>query len=204
MQSRIILKAVNRSFLTRNSSSWDYDVAVCGGGVVGASLVAKLQSESRGTLKVCIIDNFVPVGLQTCLDSDIPDIRVYALAPKSISMLQKLGAWDRMSNRSQAYDEMQVWESKGAGFLRFSASEMGAQELGRIAEDRTIQNALYKTIESFGSQQGLPVDFFFGTNVVSLSIGEAGNKHSGPAKLSFVSVSKSPSAPAEEKTITAR
>lgn len=119
-----------------------YDVVIHGGGVVGAALAKDLVSRSQGRCKVCLIE----AGSVRHISSPQPDARVYALSPRSISQLDKLGAWKHIAERSQPYSSMQIWEASGPGLVKFRAHEMGRSELGRVAEDATIQAALFQAI----------------------------------------------------------
>ena len=84
-----------------------YDVVVNGASIVGAFYAASLVKKlGPGALKIAIIDIKPPTDL--LLDSEQPDVRVYALSPVSISLLEKVGAWQHIKSRSQAYSKMQV------------------------------------------------------------------------------------------------
>jgi len=117
-----------------------YDVLVCGGGVVGSTFVASLleklsisRSETR-KFKIGLIESNTPPSHPTNL---IPDLRVYALSPKSVSFLKQINAWGSiLQSRSQPYRNMQIWEGSGPGVVNFKGTDMKLSngELGRICE----------------------------------------------------------------------
>lgn len=165
-----------------------YDVLVCGGGVVGAATVSnllQLLGPSHSHLKIGIVDARGPPTLSSCTNRKGYDLRVYALAPQSISLLKKTGAWKHIEPRSQAYYDMQIWDHAGPGVVKFSAADSGVEELGRLAEDSTIQAALYQTFED----NDYAVEQMFGSTVTALEID--GKEFSrGPAKVTISPIDK--------------
>ena len=168
-----IFRSMTSGAITTPNSTYDYDILISGGGVVGASLCASLLSnESMKGLKIGIVDLKAPkLSLET-QNQEKPHLQVYALSPATISFLKKVGAWSGIEKRSQSYNEMQVWEEGGPGFLKFSSSDMGIEELGRICENDTILSSLYDSIERMSSQP----TFHFGSMISNLSV-ESDNTH---------------------------
>ena len=175
-----------------------YDILVCGGGVVGAATVSNLMrllGPSHTHLKIGIVDARGPPTLSSCTDREGYDLRVYALAPQSISLLKNTGAWKYIEPRSQAYHDMQVWDHAGPGVVKFSAADSGVEELGRLAEDSTIQAALFQTLED----NGYVVEQIFGSTVTALEIDSRDDKFSrGPAKVTISPINKDSSESSRE------
>ena len=181
-----------------------YDVLINGGGIVGAAFAAALLKEvgPGSALKIGIVEPRKPSSLQECADRPTPDIRVYAMSPKSTQILDSFGSWKHIAPRSQPYDSMQVWETKSPGILRFNAAESGLSSLGSIVEDCTVQAAIYQALEESGHVGG-SVDFLFGQTITKLDIAhdaESGSTHF--AKVTLGS-SSTPSA-SPPATVTAR
>ena len=116
--SRTIAANRNTLFLRACSSqsnpSWDYDIVIAGGGIVGAAFAAKiLSTTSKNGLKLAIVDMKGPPSLESCTSRATPDVRVYALSPQSIAFLKDIRAWQHVEacGRSQPYAHMQVSES---------------------------------------------------------------------------------------------
>jgi ubiquinone biosynthesis monooxygenase Coq6 len=147
-----------------------------------------------------IIDVRPPPSLASCQAKEQPDIRVYALNPTSISILRDIGAWKHIEKRSQPYGSMQIWESNGPGMVRFSAKELGEEELGRITEDCTIQAGVYEAIREKGHQ----LDIILGSTVTSLQVASSGTNATGPAVVTISTSSSTPSTPPVLRTLTSR
>lgn len=118
------------------------DAIVAGAGVVGAAIALGL---ARAGLRVALVEPRPTPPWQ----ADAPrDLRVYALAPASVALLQRLGVWDEIAAcRAHAYREMRVWDAAGAGELHFRAQDIGAGALGHIVEQAVIQAALWRALE---------------------------------------------------------
>jgi len=105
-----------------------YDILVNGGGIVGAAFVCELlhilKNPSSSSLKIAILDPRPPPSLDECLSRTSPDLRVYALAPATVALLKKIGAWKYVEKRSQPYNAMHVWESEGPGMVEFASDEV--------------------------------------------------------------------------------
>jgi len=176
-----VLQRWSRRFLSDSAVPRHYDVLINGGGIVGAAFAAALLREvgPGSKLKIGIVEPRKPLSLQECLDRPTPDIRVYAMSPRSTQILDSFGSWKHIAPRSQPYDSMQVWETKSPGILRFSAAESGLSSLGSIVEDCTVQAAIYQALEESGHVGG-SVDFLFGQTITKLDIArdaESGSTH---------------------------
>ncbi len=183
-----------------STQPWDFDVLISGGGVVGAAFAADLLNQTKSKCKIGIIENKPPAELK--LEKSLPDIRVYALSPKSIDLLDKIGAWKYIKTRSHPYTEMQVWETSGPGMVRFNANEMGEIELGRTCEDVTIQSALYQAMKDAGHT----IEFIYGSSVTDIKIAAGDMSLVEPARVT-ISKNKAPGSsgsPEDHRTVTTR
>ena len=135
---------------------------------MGAALAADLLQRTNGSCDIGLVELSAPKDFKT--GNDAPDVRVYALSPHSIQMLDRLGAWKYIEPRSQPYTAMQIWEESGPGMLRFSASEMHVSELGRICEDQTIQSAIFQSIKD----KGYKFTTYFGHSVSDVKLPTSG------------------------------
>ena len=187
---------MGRRLLSTSSvpKKWDHDVMICGGGVVGAALAADLLQRTGGLCDVGLVELTPPRDSFKTL-KDAPDVRVYALSPHSIQTLERIGAWKYIETRSQPYSSMQIWEESGPGFLRFSASDMDAVELGRICEDQTIQSAIFQSIKD----KGYKFTTYFGHSISDVKLPANGNNPNGAGIVTLQSKDSK-----EEKLIQAR
>lgn len=118
------------------------DIAVVGGGVVGAALALALRQQG---FKVHLIERgagpkpWNPVGY---------DLRVYAMAPASARFLSGLGVWDAiLRSRASPYEVMRIWDEHPAQALRFECSEVRTPQLGHIVENDLLLDVLWQKLD---------------------------------------------------------
>ncbi|NKF22404.1 FAD-dependent oxidoreductase [Solimonas marina] len=134
--------------------AYDCDVAVVGGGPVGAAVALGLTQ--RG-LQVRLLDRDGPAP-RVLADGDDYDLRVYALAPSCIAFLEQLGVWPAMAaTRVSPYTRMQVWERDPATALPFSAADARVAALGSIVESGLLSEALWAPLPAGVAQRGVTV-----------------------------------------------
>jgi 2-polyprenylphenol 6-hydroxylase len=130
------------------------DVAVVGGGPVGACFAALLTSGGARRLRVALLEPHIPERPAACAP---PDTRVVALSRASERLLLAAGAWPRIDDsRVCAYERMRVWHestgAEGSGALTFDAADIGEPNLGYILENRLLQAALLAQFTEAGGQ----------------------------------------------------
>lgn len=114
----------------------NYDVAVVGGGLTGATLACAL---AKAGLRVAVIetnDAPAPVG-------DEWQLRVSAITRASQSILRAIDVWDSLPlERAGVFREMRVWDATGNGSVHFDSADIGTDALGYIVENAVIQRGL--------------------------------------------------------------
>lgn len=126
------------------------DVAVAGGGVVGAASALAL---ARAGLQVALVEP----RPAPCWSAVQPDLRVYALAPDNAGLLDRLGVWPQvLAARAQPYRAMRVWDAGGGGELSFDAAAMARTELGWIVENDLLVDRLWAALAAAGVQLHCP------------------------------------------------
>lgn len=139
----------------------DYDIAVVGGGMVGASMAMAVAQQG---FSVLLLEREQPP-----LDwpADSFDLRVSALTRASQYMLTNLGVWEAMQKqRVTSYEQMRVWERQGLGEIAFSAADVGEPDLGHIVENRVILSALWQAIAKQSN-----IDCQFARSLQALDLG---------------------------------
>ncbi len=124
----------------------DFDVVIVGGGLVGASLAAALNSSG---LDIALIESqTMPVPAQPKRSKqDDWDSRIYAISPGNASFLEECGAWQHLDmSRVQPVAAMRVFGDEGAE-LDFRAYQIGVPELNFILENRLLQQALWHELQ---------------------------------------------------------
>jgi len=117
-----------------------YDVAVIGGGMVGATLACALGDTP---LHVVVIENQEPAPF----DPSGYDLRVSAITRGSQRIFQALGGWKNMiARRACAFRRMRVWDGEGGAAAEFNSADIAEPCLGHIIENSVIQLALVERL----------------------------------------------------------
>lgn len=134
-----------------------FDIIVVGGGMVGAAVALGLARQGK---RIAMVERRAPEAFS----SDQPmDLRVSAISPASVSLLQSLKVWnDVLAMRVCPYRRLETWEHPECR-IRFSADSMDLQQLGFIVENRILQLALWHACEA---QENL--DIFCPGNIVAM------------------------------------
>lgn len=122
------------------------DVAIIGGGMVGAALACGLGQMG---LQVALVEER---PWQDLLTGEAYDVRVSAVTLASENILGTFGAWEHMRRaRMGAFREMHVWDAVGSGTVHFDSADIGEPRLGYIVENRVIQAGLEARLEALNS-----------------------------------------------------
>lgn len=126
------------------------DIAVVGGGVVGAACALSL---AKLGLEVALVEGREPAHWSAAA----PDLRVYAFAPDNAALLDGLGVWEPVRDaRTQAYRRMRVWDASGGGELSFDADLLGRDQLGWIVENNLLTDRLWAALPAAGVRLHCP------------------------------------------------
>ena len=124
------------------------DVAVVGGGMVGAALACGLAQQG---FQVALLELREPVE---AWPRDSYDLRVSAITRASQHIFEHLHAWQGMlERRATPYTRMQVWDATGSGRIQFDAADIAEPELGHIIENRIIQRSLWDQLQQLDRVQ---------------------------------------------------
>ena len=129
------------------------DVAVVGGGMVGAAAALAL---ARAGFAVALVDAREPEAWAATGDVDL---RVVGLAPSSVAMLDGLGVWSRIRDaRASAYEHMHVWDAENGAAIHFDAADEGRDVLGYIVENNLVQATLWQALDEAGVRRIVPAE----------------------------------------------
>lgn len=126
----------------------DCNVAIVGGGLVGASLAAAL---GRAGLEVALVEPAPPAP-----PGEAWDERIYAISPSSRAFLGALGVWDSLdARRVQPVERMEIFGDAPGSRLEFSAYDAGVRALAFIAESGRLAHALWQRLGELGAVRRL-------------------------------------------------
>jgi 2-octaprenyl-6-methoxyphenol hydroxylase len=119
------------------------DVAIVGGGMVGASLAAALAGSGRSVLLV----EGVPFGTSS---QPSFDERTTALGNASRRIFASLNLWDTIAPEAAAITAIHISDAGRFGFSRLTAAEQGVEAFGYVVPNRRIGAALWQRLEASG------------------------------------------------------
>jgi 2-octaprenyl-6-methoxyphenol hydroxylase len=122
------------------TSSQSFDIAIVGGGMVGASLAAALA----------------PLGLRVALIEAVPhdsasqpsfDERTTALSNGSRRILETLGVWTEVQATATPIRKIHVSDQGRFGFARIDSREQGLDAMGYVVPNRALGQALWTRLQ---------------------------------------------------------
>ena len=121
-----------------------FNLAIVGGGLVGASLALALQAGARERgWKIVLIEPFAPG------DTYQPsyDARSSALSFGARRIYERLGLWQQITQRAEPILHIQVSDRGRFGAARLSAIEEGVPALGYVVENAWLGQCLWQALD---------------------------------------------------------
>jgi 2-octaprenyl-6-methoxyphenol hydroxylase len=121
-----------------------FDLAIVGGGLVGASLAIALQAGARQRgWNILLIESFAPG------DSYQPsyDARSSALSYGTRLIYEQLGIWPTLSARAEPIRHIHVSDRGHFGSTRLQARDEGVPALGYVVENAWLGQCLWKALD---------------------------------------------------------
>lgn len=129
------------------------DIAVVGGGMVGAAAALAL---ARAGFDTALLEAREPAPWS--VEQEV-DLRVVGLAPSSVALLDGLGVWKAIRDaRSGPYAHMHVWDAESGASIHFDAADEGHDLLGYIVENNLVQWHLWNALEAAGVKRLCPAE----------------------------------------------
>lgn len=117
-------------------SNLDYDVAIVGGGIVGATLACGLRESG---LKVVVIE---AQSLEEVVNRD----RAYAMSLLSSQIFQDLGVWKQVHPQIATYRNIRLSDADYHKIVKFNRQDLKREALGYVAQHRVVLSALQDKI----------------------------------------------------------
>ena len=125
--------------MNRLSSMKECDVAIVGGGMVGASFALALRATR---LRVLLIESVPPdSAAQPSFDE-----RTTALGNGSRQIFESLGVWQAMAAESAPIRSIHVSDAGRFGVARLEAREQGVPAFGYVVPNRVIGRVLWQAL----------------------------------------------------------
>ncbi len=131
------------SLMTRTTLQQEYDIAIVGAGMVGATMALALADTG---LRLALLDARPPAPVES-LRPDEFDARVSAMTHASRRQFEQLGVWPLITGRRVCpYTHMHVREADGTGQIDFDARDVASDSLGHIVENSVVLAALQEAL----------------------------------------------------------
>ncbi len=122
------------------------DLAIIGGGMVGASLAVALAPLP---LRVALIEAVA----HDAADQPSFDERTTALSNASRRVFETVGVWNGIASQATAIARIHISDRGRFGFARIEASEQGLPALGYVMPNRVLGRALWASIAAQANLQ---------------------------------------------------
>jgi len=138
----------------------EFDIAVVGAGIAGATLAAALADTP---LRVIVLDR----GKKATVPAEYGQ-RVSALGRAADRVLDTVGVWPQVTGqRACPFRRMQVWDAGSKGHIEFDSARLAAPYLGHIVENDVLLAALHDRLQAAKN-----VSLQFATMLRSLDVDE--------------------------------
>nr|WP_163501461.1 2-octaprenyl-6-methoxyphenyl hydroxylase [Halomonas socia] len=135
------------------------DIAIVGGGLVGASLAAALAPLiERHALKVAVIE---PATLPSSIDAEQEpqpsfDARASAIAQGSCEHFARLGLWSSLVEQAEPIRDIHISERGRLGVTRLSAEELDVAALGHVIPNAWLGRVLHQRLATLALEWHCP------------------------------------------------
>jgi 2-octaprenyl-6-methoxyphenol hydroxylase len=165
--------------MSQSEMTQPLDIAIVGGGMVGA------------TLGVALAPLGLKVGLVEAVAHDSAsqpsfDERTTALSNGSRRILETLGVWSAVQAQATPIRKIHVSEQGRFGFARIDAAEQGLKAMGYVVANRALGAALWPRLRASGIQVYCPAQVSrvtAGERSVTLEIAQPGGTATIDARL---------------------
>ncbi|WP_210397152.1 2-octaprenyl-6-methoxyphenyl hydroxylase [Motiliproteus sediminis] len=124
-----------------------YDIAIAGGGMVGASLALALAKASlTQPLRIALFEAFPLPRIDQVPLPPSYDARSTALSYGSARLFEQLGIWAHLAGAVAAIERIEVSDRGHFGVTRLDAASEGMPALGYVVENRALGRTLLEAV----------------------------------------------------------
>lgn len=113
---------------------YDYDLAIVGGGIAGATLASALKDSG---LKVVLIEAQPQAKA-------VQRRQAYALSILSGRIFQEIGVWDKIQPQVTTYEQIRLSDANHPNVVHFHPTDVGTNALGYVGEHQPVLTSLYE------------------------------------------------------------
>lgn len=117
--------------------TYDYDLAIVGGGIIGLTLACALKDSG---LKVALIE-------AQAQSAAVAMGRAYVISLLSGRIFQGIGIWDKILPQITTFRQIQLSDADYQGIVKFYPQDLGTDGLGYAAEHRVLLSALQECLQ---------------------------------------------------------
>jgi 2-octaprenyl-6-methoxyphenol hydroxylase len=117
----------------------DYDIVICGGGLVGRSLACAL---AKLPIRIAVIESLLPTLTQ---QADF-DTRSFAISYGNALFLKQIGIWEQLAGTATPIKTIHVSDKGHVGITRLTAKEQRVAALGYIVLAPYLNTALQQSV----------------------------------------------------------
>lgn len=122
----------------QQTDNFDYDLAIVGGGIVGATLACALKDSG---LRVVLIE-------RSHQSAAVAIGRAYVISLMSGRIFQGIGIWDKILPQITEFGQISLSDAEYPGVVQFYPPDLGTERLGYAAEHRVLLTALQECLEN--------------------------------------------------------
>lgn len=149
------LSQISSSQVTTSRNSFDYDLAIVGGGIVGLTLACALKNSG---LKVALIEA-KPYSVAAMKG------QAYAVHMSSQLILSAIGVWERILPGIETFDRVKLSDAARPGVVEFhpkdlaTPKDVGTEVIGYVAEHQALLAPLQEFLQECSNVEYLcPVE----------------------------------------------
>lgn len=121
-----------------DKGSYDYDLVIVGGGIVGLTLAAALQDSG---LSILLIEAKVA-------SAAVAKGQAYAIHALSALIYQGIGIWDKILPQIAKYKHVRLSDADYPEVVEFETTDLNTPELGYVAEHQALLAPLQEFVQS--------------------------------------------------------
>ena len=118
----------------KTNPGFDYDLAIAGGGIIGATLASALKNSGLSVVLIEAQPQAVAVQRR----------QAYALSLLSGRIFQGIGVWEQILPQITTYQHIRLSDADYPGIVQFHPTDLGTDALGYVGEHHPLLSSLYE------------------------------------------------------------